>query len=252
MRRIILFILSLVSLCASAQVGEYRHVFSVGASGGYVLNRMTFQPSLPQKMHGGTTFGIAGRYTSEKYFSTLCAIQMEVNITQLGWNEDIVTYYNQPVINPLTDEAEKYRRDITYVQIPFFAHLSWGKEKNGVCGFVNLGPQIGFMLSEKTERNYDIPFTKANFPDDFTNDDGRVSNIVAQETMPVENKFDYGIALGAGIEASIKHIGRFNLEARYYYGLGNIYGDSKRDYFGQSSHGTIFIKLGYLYDLQKH
>ena len=177
---------------------------------------------------------------------------MEVNITQLGWNENIVTYYDQPVINPLTDEAEKYRRDITYVQIPFFAHLSWGKEKNGVCGFVNLGPQIGFMLSEKTERNYDIPFTKANFPDDFTNDDGRVSNIVAQETMPVENKFDYGIALGAGIEASIKHIGRFNLEARYYYGLGNIYGDSKRDYFGQSSHGTIFIKLGYLYDLQKH
>lgn len=88
---------------------------------------------------------------------------MEVNMTQLGWNEDIVTYNNAPVVNPLTGEEEKYRRDMTYVQIPIFAHLSWGKERNGVCGFVNPGPQIGFMLSEKTDKNYEIPFTEVNF-----------------------------------------------------------------------------------------
>ena len=38
---------------------------------------------------------------------------------------------------------------------------------------------------------------------------------------------------------------------RYYYGLGNIYGDSKRDYFGSSNFGTITIKLTYLFDITR-
>lgn len=234
-----------------AQVGEYRNRFSVGASGGYVMNSMGFQPSVLQKMHGGMTMGITGRYTSEKYFSTLCAIQAEVNITKTGWKQNNRTYYNTPVINPLTGVEEKYTRNITYVQIPFLAHLSWGRELKGFNFFINLGPQLGICIADKTSKNYDIPFTKDNFPEIYTSREGRISNTVAQENMPVENKFDYGIAFGAGLEAHINHVGRFNIEGRYYYGLGNIYGDSKRDYFAKSNHGMIFIKLGYLYDLGK-
>lgn len=249
MFRILLIILSFVSISGFAQVGEHRHVFSVGINGGYVLNKMDFQPTVTQKMHGGTTFGVSGRYTAEKYFSTLCAIQLEVNMTQIGWQENILTRNDQPVINPKTELAEEYKHTMTYVQIPFLAHLSWGKEKNGVCGFVNLGPQVGILLSEKTTKNYEMPFLYSNFPVQYTTTTGRVSSIVEQETKDAENKFDYGITLGAGIEAHIKHIGRFALEGRYYYGLGNIYGDSKRDYFGKSSHGSIFIKLGYFYDI---
>ncbi len=69
--------------------------------------------------------------------------------------------------------------------------------------------------------------------------------------MDIENKFDYGIAGGAGIEFSNPHIGHFLLEGRYYYGLGNIYGNSKRDYFGKSNFGNIVIKLTYLFDVIK-
>ena len=36
--------------------------------------------------------------------------------------------------------------------------------------------------------------------------------------MPVEKKFDYGIAAGLGAEWSIRRIGHIILEARYYYG----------------------------------
>ena len=46
-------------------------------------------------------------------------------------------------------------------------------------------------------------------------------------------------------------IGHIQLEARYYYGLANIYGDSKKDYFGKSNNGTIYVKLAYLFDLLK-
>lgn len=234
---------------AMAQVGEYRNRYSVGVSGGYLLNTVTFQPTVPQTMHGGMSFGLTGRYTTEKYFSTLCAVQVELNVAQVGWQQDIVTIDNTPVINPYTGMAETYQRDITYFQLPIFAHLSWGYEQRGLCAFVNLGPQIGFMLSDKTKQNYDVPYTQENFPDEFSNHIGRASQVVAQETMPVENKFDFGIAFGAGIEWHINKVGRFSLEGRFYYGLGNIYGDSKRDYFGTSNHNTIYVKLGYLYDI---
>ena len=69
--------------------------------------------------------------------------------------------------------------------------------------------------------------------------------------MSVENNFDYGITAGLGIEYSHPKVGHFLLEGRYYYGLGNIYGDSKRDYFGRSNFGGIYIKLTYLFDIAR-
>lgn len=252
---IIVSLLLLSSLCANAQVGEYRNRFSVGVGGGYAMNSMSFQPDVQQTMHGGLFGGVMGRYTAEKYFLTLCAIQAEVNVAQLGWKQKIETLDGAPVINPETNEPERYQRNITYIQIPVFAHLSWGKENHGVNAFVNLGPQIGFMLADKTDCNYNTPFTSKTFPRDgeqevkWSSKTGRSSYLIEQESMPVENKFDFGITLGAGIEADIKHVGRFNIEGRYYYGLGNIYGDSKRDFFGKSAHGTIYIRLSYLRDI---
>lgn len=242
---IILFTV-LACTTAKAQVGEYRNVFSVGVSAGYAMDNVGFQPTVTQKMHGGMSLGITGRYTSEKYFSTLCAIQAELNLVQGGWTEDILTINNTPVINPETGVAEQYKRHTTYLQLPIFAHLSWGKEKEGVCGFVNLGPQIGMLIGESTSKNYYTPFTKNNFPDIYTQATGRISQHVEQEGLAVENKFDYGITFGAGVEVDIKKIGRFSIEGRYYYGLGNIYGDSKRDYFGKSNHGIIFANVGYM------
>lgn len=244
MKRLLSFILlTFVFIHSDAQIGEHRNIFSVGVNGGYALNKVTFQPTVTQDMHEGITGGISFRYTCEKYFSTLCAIQAEVNYAQLGWKESILTISDTKVINPETGMAEEYKRSQNYIQIPVFAHLSWGKEKNGINGFINLGPQLGFLISETTHKNYNTPYITS------PTNDGRVNSITAQENMPAENKFDYGIAVGAGIELHVKSIGRFDLEGRYYYGLGNIYGDSKRDYFGVSNHTTIFIKLSYLYDL---
>ncbi len=68
--------------------------------------------------------------------------------------------------------------------------------------------------------------------------------------MKVEKKFDYGIAGGLGMEYSHPRLGHFLLEGRYYYGLGNIYGATKRDYFGVSNCSAITIRLTYLLDLK--
>ena len=72
----------------------------------------------------------------------------------------------------------------------------------------------------------------------------RPESIRAIYGKEVENKFDYGIAGGLGIELKTK-IGNFFVEGRYYYGLSDIYKNSKTDDFGRSANQDIIIKLGY-------
>lgn len=225
-----------------AQIGEHRNDLAAGINGGYILSNVGFTPKVNQGLHGGMTAGLSLRYVCEKYFSTICSIYAEINYAKIGWKEDILDADDQPVINAYTGLAEEYKRTIDYIQIPVFAHLAWGKEEKGLQFFFQAGPQIGIYMSESTETNFDY---------DKRNTDDRVSAIVAQDTMAVENKFDYGIAAGLGVEYSHPKIGHFLLEARYYYGLGNIYGDSKKDYFGRSNFGNIVIKATYLFDITR-
>ncbi len=238
---LILFLFLALPWSLFAQIGEHRNTLSVGPTAGWNITNIKFTPKVEQKGLSGFSGGVALRYTVEKYFSTICSIQLEMNYAQMGWKEDIKDINNNPVINATTGAAENYSRTINYIQVPFLAHLAWGKEKKGLNFFVNAGPQLGVCLSESTKSNFD--FDKRNMAD-------RVSSVVAQDTMKVEKKFDYGIAAGLGVEYSIPKVGHFLLEGRYYYGLGNIYGDSKRDYFASSNYQTISIRLTYLFDLK--
>ncbi len=231
---------------AKAQVGELRSVFSIGGNAGYVMSNVDFVPRVTQGFHGGMTGGLSMRYTCEKYFSTICSVAAEVNYAQIGWKEDILTKDDMPVIIKGTDNVKMaYQRTINYIQVPLMAHLAWGKETKGLNGFINLGPQFGMYLSESTDANFNIHDYDAYQMAD------RASIRIAQDTMAVENSFDYGITAGAGIEYSHPKIGHFILEGRYYYGLGNIYGDTKKDYFGRSNFGNIVIKATYLFDVFK-
>ena len=235
--------LSVCSLTTvQAQIGEHRSDFAIGANGGYVLSKVGFTPTVQQKQHGGITGGVSLRYVCEKYFKTICSVYAEVNYAKVGWTEDILDIENNAVLISGTGEALKYQRDITYIQIPVFAHLAWGREERGFNFFVNLGPQIGIYLIESTTTHFDETTQTEN---------DRVSNITAQYDMPVEKKLDYGIAAGAGMEYSIPKVGHFLLEGRYYYGLGNIYGSSKKDYFGKSNFGQIVVKASYLFDITR-
>lgn len=239
---LLIYLFTLIPLSVLAQIGEHRDEFAIGVSGGYALSRVSFVPDVQQKMKGGPIVGVTFRYTTEKYFSSICALVAEVNYASIGWKQDILSLIDEPVINPTTQLAEEYERQINYVQIPFLARLGWGRERKGLQFFFQVGPQMGFMLSEKTV---------ANYPLDQRNLEMRSSVVVAQESMPVEKKFDYGITGGIGLEYSHPKIGHFLVEARYYYGLGNIYGNTKRDYFARSNFNNIVIKASYLFDIAK-
>lgn len=67
--------------------------------------------------------------------------------------------------------------------------------------------------------------------------------------MDIAHRFDYGITAGAGIEFRIKKTHGIVLEGRYYYGLGDIFKNRKKDCirgFPQPNNNSItgiFISL---------
>ncbi|MBR2241998.1 MAG: PorT family protein [Prevotella sp.] len=238
----IISLLMLFPLSSLAQVGEHRNDLAIGVNGGYMLSNVGFVPKVNQTFHGGYTGGLSLRYVCEKYFNSICSIYAELNYAQMGWKEDILDREDQPVINEETQQAESFSRTLNYVQLPIFARLGWGREQKGVQFFFQAGPQLGYYLSDKVTKNFEL---------DKRNSWKRANDEVHQDTMAVENKLDYGIAAGIGMEYSFPKLGHFMLEARYYYGLGNIYKDTKRDYFGKSNNSSIIVKLTYLFDLKK-
>ena len=139
-------------------------------------------------------------------------------------------------------EPLAYSRKLTYIQIPVLARMGWGKERKGFQFFIQAGPQIGFLLGDRVNKNFEI---------ENRNRVDRANSVVQQDTMDIQHSFDYGIAAGAGIEYTHPRLGHFLLEARYYYGLANIYKDSKRDFFAKSSLGNIVVKLTYLFDVSR-
>ena len=211
--RKLLILLLLVPMVAKAQVGEYRSDFAVGVNGGYMMSQVSFQPEVPQGWLGGMTGGVSFRYTCEKYFKSICAIVAEVNYGQMGWKETIEDKDNNPVYYPGDENKEN--------------PLYYERRINYIQ--IPVMARLGWGRERK----------------------GVQSVVTAQEDMPVENKFDYGIVGGAGIEFSLPKIGHILLDARYYFGLGNIYGNSKQDYFGKSNQQAIVIKMSYLFDIFK-
>lgn len=211
----------LLAIGANAQIEQPRNILEIGVAGGMNLSSMEFQPSIRQKMKNSINGGLSVRYTSEKYFSMICAAQVELNFTQRGWEED----FDDGTTN-------SYSRTLNYLELPLLAHLSWGKEERGLQFFINLGPQFAFLLDEEEKYNGEWSIEQ------------RPQSIRPIYGKGVEREFDYGILGGLGLELKTK-AGNFFIEGRYYYGLSDIFGNSKLDDFGRSANKVITVRLGY-------
>ena len=217
------------ALPAAAQLGEERHNFAVGINGGLNMSSVSFNPKIKLNTLNTMSMGVTMRYMSEKYFKMMCGVQMEINYSQRGWDEKIED-----------DSGNSYSRTMNYLEIPFMAHLAFGKDR-GLQFFIHAGPQIGFLLGDNEKIDGDWDGTVAESYTNIT---------VEQHGKAIDNKFDYGIAGGAGIELRTK-AGNFIVEGRYYYALSDFYGSTKKDFFSRSAHGVITAKITYLFDLKK-
>ena len=228
-------LLLLFAVPVQAQVGEARNSLAVGFTGGVMMNTIGFDPTIKQNQHIGPTFGVVARYTSERYFKAYCALQVELNYSVLGWRENILNSNSEPL-------PDTYERNIHYIQLPMLARLAWGKERRGAMGYFLAGPQIGYCLSEKSKQSA-FTLNEEGNPD-------RPNGLYSQYAMSIDRKFDYGITAGAGLELNTS-LGHFLIEGRYYYGLSDIFNNSKKDVFGRSNNSTIVAKVTYLFDLKK-
>lgn len=228
-----------LSLPAAAQIGEPRNNLSVGFNGGVNLNSVSFTPTIKQNSLMGITGGLTARYISEKYFAMICGAQVELNFSQRGWDQlfEIVSTDANGYEVTSKDPTKLYTRKMTYIDIPFLAHLAFGRER-GLQFFIHAGPQIGFLISE-SETIDGIDMNSLN------------DTQKAIYGVKIQNKFDYGITGGGGIELRTKRAGSFILEGRYYFALSDFYSTTKKDYFARAAHGTISVKFTYLFDLKK-
>lgn len=214
-----LLVLALPWLVGGAQT-HYSSNVSAGVHGGIDLPRIFFSPSVRQSWPVDPMFGARIRYIEEDHFGLIA----EVNYVRRGWSEN---FEGLPF---------SYRRNIDYIEIPVFAHIYFGSRARF---FVNLGPQIAFRLGESYSANFD-PFDTASIPD-FPN----VNRRNDQMTEKVSQKVDYGITAALGCEFSIDPRNSVSLEARYYFGLGNIFPSKRQDTFRASNSMYIGITAGY-------
>lgn len=223
----------------SAQVGSPRNNWVAGFNGGVGFNKVLFTPNIRQTYFNAPTAGITARYTSEKYFDLLCAIQMEINYARLGWKEDIHSSSNVKL-------PDTYERRIDYLQVPMLASLGLGKEERGLKGFLLAGPQIGFALKEYELRSSVL--TTKELLGQIVPDRG--NNVYAQYGKPLDRRVDYGIVGGLGVELTTG-LGHFLLDIRYYYGLADFFNNAKKDPFSRSAHNSLVCKFSYLIDLNR-
>ena len=224
--RWMLFLLLLLPLCAQGQRTIKPELY-IGAKAGATLSFMSFSPSITQRILPGFTAGAVVRYAEENIFGIIG----ELSIAQRGWRE------NYPNGEPFS-----YSRTLTYIQIPFMAHIRFGSDK--FKGFVNLGPEVGYMLGSKISANFDYKNIGSveGYPQGYRTN--------KQLDMAINSKFDYGIVGGLGAEWRFLPKQAVTIEGRFYFGLGNIFSATKKDYFSASRTMSVEITAAWMFRIK--
>lgn len=222
-KSIILAFFICTSIFSISSQEHYSANISIGIKAGGSLSQTMFSPGISQKMLPGIMGGAAVRYIEENHFGIIA----ELNYVQRGWKEDF------------KEAPYSFQRELSYLQIPLLAHIYFGGKR--VKFFFNAGPEVGFLLSNRSKSNFDV--SKIDELPDFP----AVHRNTKQFTMAVKNKIDYGISAGLGLELNINPKNSFILEGRFYYGLNNIFDSNKKDVFAASNGISVMVSLGYMF-----
>lgn len=107
--------------------------------------------------------------------------------------------------------------NLHYVELPIFMHLNFGSE---TCKwFFNLGPQIGYCVWD--------------------------------ESKAIDHPFDWGLAAGTGVNIQTRRAGVYELEIRFDYSFGGVYGTEVTDNYKMASPMDLSINLAYYWKFKK-
>ncbi len=109
-----------------------------------------------------------------------------------------------------TENGEAH--SLHYVELPILMHLNFGSD---VCRWIfNLGPQIGYCVKD--------------------------------ESTTIDHPFDWGMAAGTGFNVRTKKAGVFELEVRFDFSFGGVFGTSITDRFNMASPMDLSVNLGWM------
>ena len=197
----------------------------LGARGGVTLSTVMFKPSITGKLGMGYTAGLTFRYTEENHFGLIA----EVNLVQRGWAEKF------------EDLPYSYQRILNYVEIPVMSHIYFGHRGKF---FINAGPEIAYYLGDRIKSNFDYRDTEDL--EGFHDKNRRFEQL----TMDVTQKLDFGIVAGLGGEFSVNRRNSIALEARVYYGIGNVMPSGRQDAFSISNQLSFSVTAGYWFRIK--
>ena len=225
MRRFFLLLMMLTLFMAlHAQKQAFKGELYFGAGGGAMSASVDFMPTIPQMFNRAVYGGVAVKYISEKHLGLVG----EINFAQRGWKEEF---------DPATDFS--YKRTLNYIEVPLMTHIYFGKKARFI---LNAGPQVSILVGDEQEMSQaladDLATRQAADPE---------APIGVQYGSPDDmSRVDYGLMGGVGMALKTA-IGDFDLEGRYYFGLGNIFNSRRSDdaYFSRSAHRLIEAKLTY-------
>ncbi|MGC3979577.1 MAG: porin family protein [Paludibacteraceae bacterium] len=138
-------------------------------------------------------------------------LQLELKYSQRGWEE----------------ASGKYTRRIDYIELPMLTHI-YLFDKHRVI--FNLGPKVSYVLSDTKLKN-------------------TVPDLTVEQQKDVYYPFDYGLTAGIGYNLHTRKTGVYELEFRCYYGLSDIFANTKSDYFVTSNYLNFSLNLGWYFQL---
>lgn len=207
-----------------SQKKEFDNELYIGIGGGAYASSVDFVPSIPQNQKIDYFGGLSVKYITQNHLGLI----LEANYSRRGWEEE----YD-------AETEFSYRRTLNYIEVPFMTHVYFGDKTRFI---INIGPQISYLLNDKQEMSNalaaDVEARQAVDPNAPIG--------VQYSSLDQLNRFDYGIVGGLGMTLQTG-VGDFDLEGRYYFGLGNVF-ESRRSqnaYFGRSAHRLFEAKLTY-------
>jgi hypothetical protein len=217
--RIIVFLL-LCTTAAWAQPRLRTPEFWLGFHGGVSASTIAFRPGVANMkpitnacVLGGNG-GFVFRYAGHKY----CHFQMELNYVHRGWAEKNAA-------------GEHYSRNLHYIELPIMMHLNFGSQ---TCRwFFNLGPQIGYCVKDEGNNGT------------LVNGSGQT------EYQAIDHPFDWGLIAGTGIYFPTRRAGVYQIEARFDYSFGGIFGTGVTDHFSMASPMDLSLNIAWMWPIRK-
>lgn len=107
--------------------------------------------------------------------------------------------------------------NLHYVELPILMNLNFGSQ---LCRWIfNLGPQIGYCVKD--------------------------------ESNSIDHPFDWGLAAGTGFYIQTSKAGIYELEIRFDFSFGGVYGTKVTDSYKMASPMDLSINLGWYMPIRK-